>query len=78
VVVRQDSALKFNVQIGQQTPIALTELQLAPDEDMKAAEINSGKPPAPWQSKFETLQIQQRIQALEKELRLLRSLQQKR
>jgi len=77
-VVRGDSALHFNVPIGQSTPIALKELQAAQDEAGSYVETLGSKAPTPTEfKKIEGLQINQRIQALEKELKYLRSLQQK-
>jgi S1-C subfamily serine protease len=75
-VIRQDSVLDFNVQIGQQTPTALFELQLVTENDASIREIDDKEPPAPVM-KSESWQIRRRIQALEKELRLLKSMQQK-
>jgi serine protease Do len=73
-VVRGDSSFKFNVQIGQQAPIALGELQAAWDEVTKE---ENAQPPQIEASKIENFQIHQRIQALEKELQYWRNLQQK-
>jgi membrane-associated protease RseP (regulator of RpoE activity) len=76
-VVRQDSELKFTIPIGQQDLIALNELQIEPDTDVKTSQGDSEKLPPSLQIKFETQEIRQRIQALERELRQLRGLQQK-
>jgi S1-C subfamily serine protease len=73
-VVRGDSVINFNVQIGQQTPVALAELQPAPET---VADSDDSKPPIQENFKLENLLIHRRIQALEKELQYLRSLQQK-
>jgi serine protease Do len=78
-VVRGDSVLNFTVQIGQQAAIALGELRAMQDDLDNYTEERSRKTPARDDfKKIETLQIHQRIQALEKELKYLRSLQQKR
>jgi S1-C subfamily serine protease len=78
-VVRGDSLYSFNVQIGQQIPIALNELQPVRDEAVSDIENRTGKTPATEVElkKIENFQIHQRIRALEKELKYLRSLQQK-
>ncbi|MDZ7367914.1 MAG: S1C family serine protease [candidate division KSB1 bacterium] len=78
-VMRGDSLYDFNVQIGQQMPIALNELQPVRDEIGSEAENRSGKTPTTEVElrKIENFQIHQRIRALEKELKYLRSLQQK-
>jgi serine protease Do len=78
-VVRGDSLYDFNIQIGQQMPIALNELQTARDEAASETENRAGKTPATEAElkKIENFQIHQRIRALEKELKYLRSLQQK-
>jgi S1-C subfamily serine protease len=73
-VVRGDSVINFNVQIGQQALVALAELQTAPEAGTNA---NSRKPVMQEKYKLENLLIHQRIQALERELQNLRSLQQK-
>ncbi|MDZ7289849.1 MAG: S1C family serine protease [candidate division KSB1 bacterium] len=77
-VIRGDSVLNFNVQIGQPAPCALTELQPAPDDDAGNPPDRGNKPLSRENPKFENLQIHQRIQTLEKELQHLRSLRQKR
>jgi S1-C subfamily serine protease len=74
-VVRGDSVINFNVQIGQQPPLALAELQTPPEA---APEPDNGMPSIQAKFKLENLLIHQRIQVLEKELQQLRSLQQKR
>jgi S1-C subfamily serine protease len=73
-VVRGDSVINFNIQIGQQTPAALAELQPAPET---IADLDDSKPSIQEKFKLENLRIHRRIQALEKELQYLRSLQQK-
>ncbi len=64
-VVRGDSVINFNVQIGQQAPVALAELQMAPEES-----TDSGNSKMSIQGKFilDNLLIHRRIQALEREL----------
>ncbi|MGH7453087.1 MAG: hypothetical protein ACRENG_17190, partial [bacterium] len=69
-----DSVINFNVQIGQQAPAALAELQPAPET---VANSDDGKPSIQEKFKLENLLIHRRIQALERELQYLRSLQQK-
>jgi len=77
-VMRGDSAIKLTMQIGQAAPIALSELQAARDEIAHDMEHDEGKASAQIEiRKIENLQLQQRIRALEKELKYLRSLQQK-
>lgn len=73
-VVRGDSVINFNVQIGQQAPVALAELQTAPET---VVDSDDSKPSIQGNFKLENLLIHRRIQALEKELQYLRSLQQK-
>jgi S1-C subfamily serine protease len=73
-VVRGDSVINFNVQVGQQAPVALAELQPAPET---VADSDDSKPSIQENFKLENLLIHRRIQALEKELQYLRSLQQK-
>ncbi len=73
-VMRGDSIINFNVQLGQQAPVALGELQTAP---ALPPEPENSKSPIQAKFKLDNLLIHQRIQALEKELQQLRSLQQK-
>jgi serine protease Do len=77
-VMRGDSTVHCNVPIGQLRPVALQELQAAPNAGGDYPGQVEGE--APTRSEFkkiESLQINQRIQALEKELKYWRSLQQK-
>jgi len=75
-VLRGESALDFEVQFGQSAPLALSELRAVEAALMSEAENRSGKTPAPVElKKLETLQLHQRIQNLERELKYLRSLQ---
>lgn len=77
-VMRGDSMVHCTVPIGQLRPVALHELQAAPSEGGDEQGEVEGELPAPSEQKqIESLQINQRIQALEKELKYWRSLQQK-
>lgn len=77
-VERGDTALNLEVQIGQSAPLALNELQAAPDELSREVENSASKTPIPAElKKNENLQLYWRIQNLERELKYLRSLQQK-
>jgi S1-C subfamily serine protease len=73
-VARGDSVINFNIQIGQQSPVALAELQTEPET---AANSEDSKSFIQGKFKLENLLIHQRLQALEKELQYLRGLQQK-
>jgi hypothetical protein len=74
-VVRGDSVIDFIVPIGPQAPVALAELQPATAEEKSAAEY--AKPVMQEKFKLENFLLRQRLQALEKEVQQLRSLQQK-
>jgi S1-C subfamily serine protease len=78
VVVRGDSVLNFTVSIGPQAPVALNELRAIQDEVMRSTENDRGKlSSTPELKTNENFKIHERIQALEKELKYLRSLRQK-
>jgi hypothetical protein len=78
-VARGDSVIHFKVPIGQSRPVALHELQAAWRAGGDGIDKIDGQAPSPAEFKeIESLQINQRIQALEKELKYWRSLQQKR
>jgi serine protease Do len=74
-VIRGDSVIDFIVPIGPQMPVALAELQPATETD----QINSenSRPAIQEKFKLENFLLRQRLQALEKEMQQLRSLQRK-
>ena len=77
-VLRGESELNFEVQFGQSTPLALSELRAVEAALMGEAEKRNGKTPTQVElKKLETLQLHQRIKNLERELKYLRSLQQR-
>lgn len=77
-VLRGESEMSFDVQLGHSAPLALSELRAVETELLSDAENRSDKTPASMELKrLETFQLQQRIQNLERELKYLRSLQSK-
>jgi serine protease Do len=74
-VIRGDSVIDCIVPIGPQIPVALAELLPATAEEKNHVEY--GKPALQEKFKLENLMLYQRLQALEKEMQYLRSLQQK-
>jgi len=77
-VLRGESELNFEVQFGPSTPLALSELRAVEAALMGEAEKRNGKTPTQVElKKLETLQLHQRIKNLERELKYLRSLQQR-
>ena len=77
-VLRGDNEMSFEVQFGHSAPLALSELHTVETALLSAAENRRGKTPAPVEfEKMETLQLQQRILNLERELKYLRSVQSK-
>lgn len=78
VVRRGEAVLNLEVKIGQPAPVAVSELQTVPEDLISDAETDGSKAPAPAElKKNENLQLHWRIQNLERELKYLRSLQQK-
>ena len=75
-VIRGDSAIDFIVPIGPQMPVALAEMQPASENEQMNSE--SMRPAFQEKFKLENFLLRQRLQALEKEMQQLRSLQQKR
>jgi len=75
-VLRGDRELSVELQIGKPAPLALNELRAVEETLLSDAENGAGKTPAQVEAKkFETFQLHQRIQNLERELKYLRSLQ---
>lgn len=77
-VWRGENEMSFDVQFGHAAPLALNELRAVETALSRAAENRNGLAPAPGElKKLETLQLQQRILHLERELKYLRRLQSK-
>jgi len=75
-VLRGENEMSFDVRFGHAAPLALNELRAGEAALSGAAESRNGQTPAPGElKKMETLQLQQRILNLERELKYLRRLQ---
>lgn len=72
-VLRGENEMSFDVQFGRAAPLALNELRAVESGWARSAENQT--PAAGELKKLETLQLQQRILNLERELKYLRNLQ---
>lgn len=72
-VLRGENEMRFDVQFGQAAPLALSELRAVETAGSRSAEPQT--PAGGELKKLETLQLQQRILNLERELKYLRNLQ---